>query len=71
MFCNLFHFNYLTIYVQTNIQLVHVSDNPYSHNLGVDHDDVEVAVNAAYSFGASPLTVRTLLFNLSSLFTYL
>ena len=42
-----------------------------SHNLTIGVNNIDVAVNAAYGFGASPLAVRTLLFNLSSLFTYL
>ena len=60
----------MTIYVQTNIQLVD-NESPDSHNSGVDLDDVEAAVNVAYGFGASPSTVRNLLFNLSSFFRYL
>ena len=42
-----------------------------SHSPTIDVDNIDVAVNAAYGFGASPLAVRTLLFNLSSLCTYL
>ena len=41
------------------------------HSLMIDVDNIDAAVNAAYGFGASLLIVRTLLFNLSSLFTYL
>ena len=54
----------------TNIQLVS-HDTPDSHSLEVDVDDIDAAFNVAYDFGASSLVVRTLLFNLSSLFTYL
>ena len=42
-----------------------------SHSSTIDVDNIDVAINAAYGFGASPLAVRTLLFDLSSLFTYL
>ena len=42
-----------------------------SHSPTIDVDNIDAAVNVAYGFGASPLVVRTLLFNLSSLFTYL
>ena len=41
------------------------------HTPVVHADDIDVAVEIAYGFGASPLLVRTLLFNLSSYFTYL
>ena len=44
---------------------------PDSHSLEIDVDDIDVAFNVAYDFGASSLAVRNLLFNLSSLFTYL
>ena len=44
---------------------------PNSHSLTIDVDNIDAAVNATYGFGASPLAVRTILFNLSSLFTYL
>ena len=42
-----------------------------SHIPTIDVDDIDAAVNATYGFGASPLAIRTLLFNLSLLFTYL
>ena len=42
-----------------------------SHSPTIDVDNIDAVVNAAYGFGASPLAVRTLLFILSSLFTYL
>ena len=44
---------------------------PNSHSVTIDVDNIDAAVNIAYGFGASPLAVRTLLFKLSSLFTYL
>ena len=44
---------------------------PDSHSPTIDVDNIDVTVKVAYGFGASPLAVRTLLFNLSSLFTYL
>jgi len=50
--------------------MVH-SDSPDTHNQAIDLDNVEATVNAAYGFGASPLAVRNLLFNLSSFFRYL
>ena len=46
-------------------------DSPDSHSMVVDVDDIDAMINVAYGFGASPLGVRTLLFNLSSLFTNL
>ena len=42
-----------------------------SHSVMIDVDSIDATVNVAYGFGASPLAVRTLIFNLSSLFTYL
>ena len=42
-----------------------------SHSPMIDVDNIDATVNAAYGFGASPLAVRTLIFNLSLLFTYL
>ena len=54
----------------TNIQFVSY-DTPDSHSLAIDVDNIDAAVTAAYGFGASPLVVRALLFNLSPLFTYL
>ena len=54
----------------TNIELV-PHETPYSHSPMIDVDNIDAVVNVAYGFGASPLAVRTLLFNLSSLFTYL
>ena len=44
---------------------------PDSHSPTIDVDNIDAAVNVAYGFGASPLAVRTLLFNVTSLFTYL
>ena len=44
---------------------------PDSHSPMIDVDNIDAAVNDAYGFGASPLVVRALLFNLSPLFTYL
>ena len=52
------------------IQLVS-HDNLDSHSPFVDVYDIDAAIYVAYGFGASPLAVRTLLFNFSSLFTYL
>ena len=46
-------------------------DTPDSYSLTIGVDIIDAVVNAAYGFGASQLAVRTLLFNLSSLFTYL
>ena len=43
---------------------------PDSHSPTTDVNKIDATVNVAYGFGASPLAVRTLLFNLSSLFTY-
>ena len=54
----------------TNIHMVS-RDTPKSHSLLIDVDNIDAAVNAAYGFGSSPLAVRPLVFNLSSLFTYL
>ena len=45
-------------------------DTPDPHSLTIGVNNIDTAVNATYGFGASPLYVRTLLFNLSSLFTY-
>ena len=42
---------------------------PYSHSPTIDVDNIYALVNVAYGFGDSPLVVRTLLFNLSSLST--
>ena len=46
-------------------------DTPYSHILTIDVDNIYAAINVAYGFGASPLAVITLLFNLTSLFTFI
>ena len=54
----------------THIQLVS-HDTPELHSPAIDVDGIDASVNATYDFGDSPLVVRTLLFNLSSLFTYL
>ena len=54
----------------TNIQLVS-HDTPDSHSPTVDVENIDATFNAAYGFGSWPLVVRTILFNLSSLFTYL
>ena len=54
----------------THLQLVS-NDTLESHTPLVDANDMDASVNAAYDFGASPLLVRTLIFNLSSWFTYL
>ena len=42
-----------------------------SHCPTIDVDNIDATVNVAYGFGSLPLAVRTLLFNLSSTFTYL
>ena len=42
-----------------------------SHSLTIDVDNNSPEVNDAYGFRASPLVVRSLIFNLSSLFKYL
>ena len=42
-----------------------------SHSPTIDVHNIDAEVNVAYGFDASPLAIRTLLFNLSSLFTYL
>ena len=46
-------------------------DTPKLHIMLIDVDNNDALVNAAYSFGSSPLVARNLIFNLSSLFTYL
>ena len=46
-------------------------DTPDSHSPLIDVENSDAAVNVAYGFGSSPLAIRTILFNLSSLFTYL
>ena len=47
------------------------NDTRDSHVSVIDADDIDVVVNVGYDLGASPLLVKTLLFNLSSRFTYL
>ena len=42
-----------------------------SHSPSIDVENIDEVVNIAYGFGSSPIVVRTILFNLSSLFTYL
>ena len=44
---------------------------PNSHSPPINVENIDVAVNIAYGFGSSPLVVRTILVNLSTLFTYL
>ena len=46
-------------------------DTPDSHSPSIDVDNIDAGINIAYGFTSSPLVVRTILFNLSSLFTYL
>ena len=48
-----------------------VHHTPDLHSPTIDVDNIDPAVNVAYGFGISPLALRTLLFNLSLLFTYL
>ena len=42
-----------------------------SHSLLINDENIDATVNIAYGFGSSPLAVRTILVNLSTLFTYL
>ena len=43
---------------------------PESHSLPINVENIDAAVNIAYGFGSSPIGVRTILVNLSTLFTY-
>ena len=42
-----------------------------SHSPPINVENIDAAVNIAYGFGSSPIGVRTILVNLSNLFTYL
>ena len=46
-------------------------DTPDSHSPSIDVENIDAIVNIVYGFGSSPLAIRTILFNFSSLFTYL
>ena len=44
---------------------------PESHSLMINAENIDATVNIAYGFGSSPIGVRTVLVNLSTLYTYL
>ena len=44
---------------------------PQSHSPSINVVNIDAAVNNAYGFGSSPIGVRTILVNLSTLFIYI
>ena len=44
---------------------------PQSHSPLINVENIDAPVNIAYEFGSSPIGVRTILVNLSTLFIYL
>ena len=44
---------------------------PESHSPLINVENIDAVVNIAYGFDSSPLAVKTIVANLSTLFTYL
>ena len=41
------------------------------HSPSMDVENIDAAINVAYGFGSSPLAIRTIIFNFSSLYIFI